>query len=111
MAGYGLTETCPVATSARTKCTVRYAGDEDRVRHMAMAGWVLPGCEIRVVDLHMKDVPKDMEAVGEGVIRGDTVMDGYFKEPESTAAVISRDGLHTAYMSHPAPNTYLSILH
>src|SRR5438105_15806 len=25
MAGYGLTETCPVATSARTKSTVRYA--------------------------------------------------------------------------------------
>src|SRR6185437_13456055 len=30
MAGYGLTETCPVATSSRRKSTVVYAGDEDR---------------------------------------------------------------------------------
>src|SRR5581483_7999199 len=71
MAGYGLTETCPVATSARHKCTVQYADEEDRVRHMAMAGWPLPGCEIRVVDPHMKDVPRDMESIGEVVIRGD----------------------------------------
>jgi fatty-acyl-CoA synthase len=110
MAGYGLTETCPVATSARTKCTVRYAGDEDRVRHMAMAGWVLPGCEIRVVDLHMKDVPKDMEAVGEVVIRGDNVMDGYFKEPEATAAVMSGDWLHTGDMAVWDRENYIHIV-
>ena len=49
----------------------------------------LPGCEIRVVDLHMQDVPRDMQTIGEVVIRGDNVMDGYFKEPEATAAVMS----------------------
>src|SRR5215468_1206501 len=81
MAGYGLTETSPVATSARTKGTVQYADENDRVRHMAMAGWPMPGCEIRVVDLQMQDVPRDMEAIGEVVIRGDNLMDGYYKEP------------------------------
>src|SRR5262249_13625373 len=30
IAGYGLTETCPVATSGRTKGTVRYADERDR---------------------------------------------------------------------------------
>ena len=88
-----------MATSARTKGTVQYAGEEDRIRHMAMAGWPLPGCEIRVVDLHMKDVPKDMETIGEVVIRGDNVMDGYFKEPEATEAVMSGDWLHTGDMA------------
>lgn len=99
MAGYGLTETSPVATSARSKSTVCYENEEDRIRHTSMAGWGLPGCELRVVDLHMHDVPRDMETVGEVVIRGDNVMDGYFKEPEATEAVMSGDWLHTGDMA------------
>src|SRR5579883_626847 len=110
MAGYGLTETCPVATSARTKCTVQYADEDDRIRHLAMAGWTIPGCEIRVVVLHMNDVPKDMEAVGEVVIRGDNVMDGYFKEPEATAAVMSGDWFHTGDMAVWDRENYVHIV-
>jgi len=110
MAGYGLTETCPVATSARAKCTVRYADEEDRMRHLAMAGWTLPGCEIRVVDLQMRVVPKDMETVGEVVIRGDNVMDRYFKETEATAAVMSGDWLHTGDMAVWDRESYIHIV-
>jgi fatty-acyl-CoA synthase len=110
MAGYGLTETCPVATSARTKCTVRYADEEDRIRHMAMAGWPLPGCEIRVVDLHMKDVARNMDAVGEVVIRGDNVMDGYFREPAATEAVMSGDWFHTGDMAVWDAENYIHIV-
>ncbi|HEV2444480.1 MAG TPA: long-chain-fatty-acid--CoA ligase [Candidatus Sulfopaludibacter sp.] len=110
MAGYGLTETCPVATSARPKCTVSYANEEDRIRHLAMAGWSLPGCEIRVVDLQMRDVPRDMETVGEVVIRGDNVMDGYFKEPAATAAVMSGDWLHTGDMAVWDAENYIHIV-
>ena len=43
LAGYGLTETCPVATSARRKSTVTYVDEEDRLIHQSMAGWPLPG--------------------------------------------------------------------
>jgi fatty-acyl-CoA synthase len=110
MAGYGLTETCPVATSARTKCTVRYADEEDRIRHMSMAGWGLPGCELRVVDLHLRDVPRDMKTVGEVVIRGDNVMDGYFKEPKATEAVMSGDWLHTGDMAVWDLDSYVHIV-
>src|SRR5882724_9095179 len=60
MSGYGLTETAPVATSARDKSTVTFANEEDRLRHRAMAGWPMPGCELRVVDAAMADVPRDM---------------------------------------------------
>ena len=41
LGGYGLTETCPVATSARKKSTITYADENDRYRHQAMAGWPL----------------------------------------------------------------------
>jgi len=110
MAGYGLTETCPVATSARTKGTVQYASEEDRIRHMAMAGWPLPGCEIRVVDLNMRDVPRDMESIGEAVIRGDNVMDGYYREPEATRAVMSGEWLHTGDMAVWDRENYIHIV-
>jgi fatty-acyl-CoA synthase len=98
MAGYGLTETCPVATSGRTKSTVTFANEEARIRYHAMAGWPLPGCEVRVVDLQMREVPRDMQSIGEVVIRGDNVMDGYYKEPEATRNVMTDGWLHTGDM-------------
>jgi fatty-acyl-CoA synthase len=98
-AGYGLTETSPVATCARDKSTVPFASDEDRQRHRASTGWPLPGCEIRVVDPHMKDVPRDKLSIGEIIIRGDLVMDGYYKEPQATAAVMTGGWFHSGDMA------------
>ena len=110
VAGYGLTETSPVATSARPKGTVQFRDEEDRIRHQAMAGWPMPGCEIRVVDTAMQDVPRDMETIGEVVIRGDLVMDGYFKEPEATRAVMTGGWLHTGDMAVWDEETYIHIV-
>src|SRR5207302_4185035 len=69
-AGYGLTETSPVVSMARRKGTVVYADEADRLRHQAMAGWPIPGTQIRVVDADMNDVPRDMSTSGEVVISG-----------------------------------------
>lgn len=110
MAGYGLTETSPVATSARLKGTVHFADETDRLHHMAMAGWPIPGCEIRVVDAHMRDVPRDMQTIGEIVIRGDMVMDGYYKEPEATRAVLTDHWLHTGDMAVWDEESYVHIV-
>jgi len=109
-AGYGLTETSPVATSARKKSTVEYADEEDRLRHLAMAGWPLMGCEVRVVDLDMRDVPRDMQAVGEVVIRGDLILDGYYKEPKATAAAITDGWLRTGDMAVWDEENYVHIV-
>ena len=108
--GYGLTETCPVATSARTKGTVQFASEEERLCHLAMAGWPILGNEIRVVDSHMRDVRRDMEAVGEVVIRGDNVMDGYYQEPEATRAAITDGWLHTGDMAVWDEENYIHIV-
>jgi fatty-acyl-CoA synthase len=109
-AGYGLTETSPVATSARRKSTVSYADENDRHRRLAMTGWSMPGCEIRVVDPHMNDVPRDMQSIGEIVVRGDLVMDGYYKEPQATAAVMTAGWLHTGDMAVWDEESYISIV-
>ncbi len=110
LGGYGLTETAPVATSARDKSTVQFKDEADRLHHRAMAGWPLPACEIRVVDTNMQDVPRDMAAIGEVVIRGDNVMDGYYKEPEGTAAVMTDAWLHTGDMAVWDEENYIHIV-
>jgi acyl-CoA synthetase (AMP-forming)/AMP-acid ligase II len=109
-AGYGLTETSPVATHARKKSTVTYAGESDRIRRQAMTGWAVPGCEVRVVDLHMNEAPRDMQTIGEIVVRGDLVMDGYYKEPDATAAVMSNGWLHTGDMAVWDEDSYILIV-
>jgi fatty-acyl-CoA synthase len=110
MAGYGLTETSPVATSARDKSTVTFSDEADRLRHRAMTGWPLPGCELRVVDVHMHDVPRDMQAIGEIVIRGDNVMDGYYREPRATADIMTNGWFHTGDMAVWDEENYVHIV-
>ena len=109
-AGYGLTETSPVATTARTKSTFTPAGEEDRLRHLAMTGWPVPGCEVRVVDLQMHDVPRDMQSIGEIIIRGDLVMDGYYNDPTATEAVMTDGWLHTGDMAVWDEENYIQIV-
>src|ERR1039458_5523382 len=64
-----------------------------------MAGWPLQGTELRVVDPEMHDVPRDMASIGEVVIFGDNVMDGYYKDPEATKAVMTGPWFHTGDMA------------
>ena len=57
----------------------------------------------------MRDVPRDMQTVGEVVVRGDNVMDGYYSEPEATAAIT--DGwLHTGDMAVWDEENYIHIV-
>ena len=110
LAGYGLTETSPVASSSRKKGTVTYADKNERYRRQAMAGWPLQGTELRVVDAEMHDVPRDMSSVGEVVIFGDNVTDGYYKDPEGTKAVMSGPWFHSGDMAVWDTEGYIRIV-
>ena len=109
-AGYGLTETSPVATDGRLKDTVVNHSDSERLYRQSMAGWPLPGTEVRVVDAEMRDVPRDMTAIGEIVIRGDNVMDGYYREPAATQAVMTGAWFHTGDMAVWDEENYVHIV-
>lgn len=57
-------------------------------------GKPLPGVELRIVDTDGNPLPPGES--GELLIRGPVVMQGYFEEPEQTAATIDADGwLHS----------------
>jgi fatty-acyl-CoA synthase len=108
-AGYGLTETCPVITSSRHK-GLAYASEDERRRRQSMAGWPLLGVTIRVVDLEMHDVPRDMRTIGEVVAMGDHVMEGYYREPDATNAVMTGPWLHTGDMAVWDEEGYIHIV-
>jgi fatty-acyl-CoA synthase len=62
----------------------------------------------------MRDVPRDGSTIGEIVIRGDQVMDGYFRDPAGTAAVMSGAPLgawlHTGDMAVWDEESYVNIV-
>ena len=108
--GYGLTETSPMLTTSRRKPGLVYGSEADRYRRSAMAGWPSPGVEIRVVDSNMKDVPRDMQTIGEVVAAGDHIMEGYFREPEITALVMSGRWFHTGDMAVWGEDNFIHIV-
>ena len=79
MEGYGLTEASPVCAFTRP------AG----MHKPGSVGQVVPDVEARVVDDAGRDLPTG--AVGELLIRGSNVMQGYYHAEAATAEVI-RDG-------------------
>jgi fatty-acyl-CoA synthase len=110
LVGYGLTETSPMVSTSRLKGTVTFKDDGDRLFHSSMAGWPAVGVEVRVVDSQMKDVPRDSQTMGEIIVRSDNVMDGYFKEPAATEAVMTEGWFHTGDMAVWDEELYLHIV-
>ena len=98
--GYGLTETSPIVTLAQPR---RFLTDsepaERQQERKAMTGWAIPGVQVRVVDAEGSEVRPDGEQIGEIVVRGNTVMDGYYHDDEATEATIRDGWLHTGDMA------------
>lgn len=87
--GYGMTE-APGPVYLAPEYHSQEAVDAGLTR---AAGRSVPTCEVRVVDGEDREVERGK--VGEIVIRGPTVMRGYWKDPELTREVIRDGWLHT----------------
>ena len=98
--GYGLTETSPILTLAQPRSGLTASEPtERRLERQAMTGWPIPGVRIRVVQGDGHDVRADGEQIGEIVVRGNTVMQGYYRDEEATAVAIQDGWLHTGDMA------------
>jgi fatty-acyl-CoA synthase len=98
--GYGLSETSPILTLADPRSWL--AATESAEAHQARqaaTGWAVAGVNIRVVDAEGHDVRLDGQQIGEIVARSNVVMDGYYREPEATAAAIREGWFHTGDMA------------
>ncbi|HPN86364.1 MAG TPA: AMP-binding protein [Smithellaceae bacterium] len=93
--GYGLTETSPCCIFTMP----------DKVQKPGSIGTVLPGVQAKVLDDAGGDVPAGV--VGELVVRGDVVMQGYYKDEAATAEVIRQGWLHTGDLAHMDEEGYV----
>jgi len=99
-AGYGLSETSPILTLATPRSFLTASEpDEKRQSRQSWTGWPITGIGLRVVHSDGSDVRTDGEQIGEIVVRSNTVMDGYYRDPEATAATIRDGWLHTGDMA------------
>jgi fatty-acyl-CoA synthase len=80
---FGLTETS----------TVTWLGKEEAVRKMGSVGRPVLHGEMRIVDENGRDIRAG--AVGEIVVRGPIIMDGYWNRPELTQETIRNGWLYT----------------
>lgn len=91
--GYGMTECGPI---------ISY--DSWETNRLFSCGRTVPRMTIRI------DSPDPEHIDGEILVKGDNVMDGYYKNPEATTAAIDKDGwLHTGDMGIMDSDGYLYI--
>ena len=107
--GYGLTETSPTLSLARTKAGMDLP-EAERYAHQALTGYAILGVEMRVVDPNDRDVPHDGKSIGEIIARGDGIMEGYWKQPESSAEALRGGWFHTGDMAVVNEDGYFLIV-
>jgi acyl-CoA synthetase (AMP-forming)/AMP-acid ligase II len=96
---YGLTETCAMATVLRR--------DEHAGPRLASCGRAAAGVEVELVDDDGRPVPTGQ--LGEIVIRGPTVMAGYWQAPELTARAMGGGWFHSGDIAHRDAAGYIYI--
>jgi len=108
---YGLTESYGPSTVCAWQEEWAALPIAERSAHMARQGtaYLTLDCQ-RVVDPQtMVDVPADGVTMGELVLRSNTVMKGYLKNPAATAAAFEHGWLHTGDLAVSHPDGYVEI--
>jgi acyl-CoA synthetase (AMP-forming)/AMP-acid ligase II len=95
---YGLTETTPLLTMNRTRAEFDDLSAADRAVMLNRAGAPALGCEMAV------------DSSGELLARGNMVMEGYWSQPDATAAAIVDGWFHTGDGGSIDDSNYVTIL-
>jgi fatty-acyl-CoA synthase len=107
---YGLTETAPFISVCEPRPEHEALPLEDRAVIKARQGVeLITSGELRVVSESGEEVAHDGHEIGEIVVRGNVVMDGYYKDAEATAAVIRDGWFHTGDAAVVHPDGYAEI--
>jgi fatty-acyl-CoA synthase len=108
---YGMTELQGPSTLCEPQESWAAASLEERAQQMARQGVRYP-----VVDGHIvadpttcKPVAQDGKSVGEILVKGNTVMLGYLKDPQATAEAFGGGWMHTGDLAVWYPNHYVEI--
>jgi fatty-acyl-CoA synthase len=110
IAGYGMSETCPILTLAHLRPHMRDWNVEKRLPYLCRAGRPIPFVQLRIVDAQMNDVPHDGASQGEVVVRSPWLTQGYLKEPERSEELWRGGWLHTGDVGVIDAEGYLKIV-
>jgi len=107
---YGLTETAPFITICEPRPEHAGLAPRDLATLKARQGVELvTSGELLVIDDEGREVPPDGATVGEIVTRGNVVMEGYYNDPEATAAAFRGGVFHTGDAAVVHPDGYAEI--
>ena len=107
---YGLTEVSPLITVCEPRPEHAGLPAADRARIKARQGVELvTSGELRVIDEKGEEVPRDGATVGEIVVRGNVVMDGYYRDPGATARAMQGGWFHSGDAAVVHPDGYIEI--
>src|SRR5207245_2211783 len=70
---------------------------------------LLTSGELRVIDGNGVEVPRDGMHVGEIVVRGNAVMDGYYNDPDATERAMGDGWFHSGDAAVVHPDGYIEI--
>jgi fatty-acyl-CoA synthase len=108
---YGLTEVFGPATLCAWQEGWAALPTPERARQMARQGVRYPTLEdLMVADpATMAPVPRDGVTMGEVMLRGNTVMKGYLKNPRATAEALRQGWFHTGDLAVWHPDGYIEL--
>jgi fatty-acyl-CoA synthase len=107
---YGLTETAPFITVCAPLPEHEALSPADRAVVKARQGVeLLTSGELRVVDDKGREVAADGEQLGEIVVRGNAVMQGYYQDADATERVMGDGWFHTGDAAVVHPDGYVEI--
>jgi fatty-acyl-CoA synthase len=108
---YGLTETFGPALVAAPQADWPSLSHEERTRRIARQGVTnVALADVMVADpASMAAVPADATTIGEVMLRGNSVMKGYLKNPSATAAAFAGGWFHSGDLGVRHPDGYVEI--
>ena len=107
---YGLTETAPFITVCEPRPEHQTLTLEARAAIKARQGVELvTSGELRVVDEDDNEVPNDGETLGEIVVRGNVVMEGYYDDTDATAEAMRGGWFHSGDAAVVHPDGFIQI--
>ena len=110
IAGYGMSETCPILTLAHLLPSIRDLDMDRQVAYRCKAGRPIPFVQLRIVDANMNEVPHDGKSQGEVVVRSPWLTQGYLGEPERSEELWRGGWLHTGDVGVIDADGYLKIV-